>query len=262
MTSTETLPAAYFLALSQGRYRSTDHAGGAWSVAEQHMGPLSGLLVHALENCDPRPDLFLARVGFDILGTIPNGELEVSATVARPGRTVELVVAEAQAGGRTVVRATGWRLLRSDTTDLAGPEAPPLPSGQDAETFAASELWPGGFIRSLEFRPVGPRRPGRGAMWLRSTVALLDGETSSPLAGLFALIDTANGVAVRASPAELHFPNVDLTVHLFRSPTGSWLGLDTEVSFGPDGVGLTASVLHDEAGPFGRAAQILTLRRR
>lgn len=262
MTSTPTRPAAYFTALGEGRYRSTEHAEGAWSAAEQHMGPLSGLLVHALENCDPRPDLLLSRVTFDILGTIPTGDLEVSATVARPGRTVELVLAEAKAGGRTVVRATGWRLLRSDTTDLAGQEASPLPPRLDAESFAASDIWPGGFIRSLEFRPVGPRRPGRGAMWLRSRVALVDGEKSSPLAGMFALIDTANGVAVRASPAELHFPNVDLTVHLFRRPAGSWLGLDTEVSFGPDGVGLTASVLHDDAGPFGRSAQILTLRRR
>ena len=262
MTSTPTSPAAYFTALGQGRYRSTEHAGGAWSAAEQHMGPLSGLLVHALQNCAPRPDLSLSRVTFDILGAIPNGELEISAEVTRAGRTVELVVAQALAGGRTVVRATGWRLLRSDTADLAGQDAPPLEPRHDAETFAASDIWPGGFIRSLEFRPVGPRRPGRGAMWLRSKVALLDGAKSSPLAGMFALIDTANGVAVRASPAELYFPNVDLTVHLFRSPAGSWLGLDTQVSFGPDGVGLTASVLHDDGGPFGRAAQILTLRRR
>ena len=57
------------------------------------------------------------------------------------------------------------------------------------------------------------------------------------------------------------FPNTDLTVHLFRQPTGDWLGLDTDVSFGPDGIGLTASVLHDERGPIGRAAQTLTLRR-
>ena len=255
-------PQAYFIALGQGRYRATDHAGGAWSAAEQHMGPLSGLLIHALETCEPRPDLFLSRVTFDILGSIPTGELTVDASVVRPGRTVQLVVAEAHAGGRVVVRATGWRLIRSDTLDLAGQDIPPLPPRHGARPFTASDIWPGGFIRSLEFRPVGPRRPGRGAMWLRSLVDLVAGEPASPLAGLFALVDTANGVAVRADPAQLLFPNVDLSVHLFRTPVGCWLGLDTEVSFGPDGVGLTAAVLHDETGPFGRAAQILTLRRR
>jgi hypothetical protein len=33
------------------------------------------------------------------------------------------------------------------------------------------------------------------------------------------------------------------------------------VSFGRDGIGLTSTVLHDRQGPFGRAEQILTLRR-
>ena len=51
-------------------------------------------------------------------------------------------------------------------------------------------------------------------------------------------------------------------MHLFRRPYGDWLGLDTTVSFGADGVGLTASVLHDERGPVGRSAQTLTLRKR
>ena len=69
-----------------------------------------------------------------------------------------------------------------------------------------------------------------------------------------------NGVAVRARPDAVAFPNTDLTVHVFRQPHGEWLGLDVEVAFGPDGVGMTSAVLHDETGPFGRALQILTLR--
>jgi hypothetical protein len=57
------------------------------------------------------------------------------------------------------------------------------------------------------------------------------------------------------------FPNVDLQVHLYRVPTGEWLGLENAVNFGSDGVGLTSTVLHDGDGPFGRAEQILTLRK-
>ena len=56
------------------------------------------------------------------------------------------------------------------------------------------------------------------------------------------------------------FPNLDLTVHLFRQPAGGWLGLDTTVSFGPAGQGLTSSVLHDEQGPLGSVQQTLTVR--
>ncbi len=56
------------------------------------------------------------------------------------------------------------------------------------------------------------------------------------------------------------FPNVDLTVHLHRRPEGHWSGLDTTVTFGPNGRGVTSTVLHDVTGPVGHAQQILTLR--
>jgi hypothetical protein len=38
------------------------------------------------------------------------------------------------------------------------------------------------------------------------------------------------------------------------------VGLDTTVVFGPDGAGLTTSVLHDRTGPVGRSEQLLTVR--
>jgi hypothetical protein len=53
---------------------------------------------------------------------------------------------------------------------------------------------------------------------------------------------------------------VDLTVHLVREPVSAWVGLDTHVTFGGTGLGLTASELHDEAGYLGQVAQALTVR--
>jgi hypothetical protein len=67
-------------------------------------------------------------------------------------------------------------------------------------------------------------------------------------------------MTVRADPRQVAFPNVDLTAHLFRQPEPGWLGFDTTVSFGPTGLGLTSTVLHDEAGPIGTVAQTLTVR--
>ena len=67
-------------------------------------------------------------------------------------------------------------------------------------------------------------------------------------------------MTVREPPEEVHFPNVDLTAHLVRSPAAGWLGFDTTVTFGPGGHGLTRSVLHDEHGPLGSVAQTLTVR--
>jgi Thioesterase-like superfamily len=73
------------------------------------------------------------------------------------------------------------------------------------------------------------------------------------------VLDVANGMTVRAVPTEVAFPNVDLTAHLFAQPEGEWLGFDTTVSFGADGLGLTTSVVHDERGPVGTSSQLLTV---
>ena len=253
-------PAAYYEAVGPDRYRSTTHAQGAWSMDQQHMAPVSGLLTHTLQRCSPRPDLAMSRVTFDILGVIPVGVFTVSARVIRPGRTIELVEAQLLAADRPVVRATAWRLARSDTTAIAATEPAAIPGPADAVPFDMTAVWPGGYIRSVECRRVGGSKPGRSTVWLRPRVQLIDGRSTSVTARLFGLIDTANGLAVRARPEDVLFPNTDLTVHLFRDPVGDWLGLQTEVSFGPDGLGMTASVLHDVNGPIGRSAQTLTLR--
>ena len=76
------------------------------------------------------------------------------------------------------------------------------------------------------------------------------------------LRQVANGVAVRERPEDWLFPNLDLTIHLYRQPEGEWVGLDTSVIFGSGGHGLTSSALHDASGPVGRAEQTLTLRPR
>lgn len=250
----------YYEPLGPGCYRSTEHAQGAWSADEQHMAPVAALLTAELEMCSPRTDLALSRVVFDVLGRIPAGEVAVSARVIRPGRTIELVEAEMTAGGRTVVRATAWRLAVSDTSSIAAGDLEGLPGPEHAEPFDMAAVWPGGFIRSVEARSLGEWMPGRSTVWLRSRVGIVAGVAASEQARLIGLVDTANGVAVRAAPGDVLFPNTDLTVHLFRRPVGVWLGLQTEVSFGPDGLGLTSAVLHDLDGPFGRSAQTLTLR--
>jgi len=95
---------------------------------------------------------------------------------------------------------------------------------------------------------------------MRSDVDLVAGESVSPTAHYLRLVDTANGIAVRADPRRWLFPNVDLTVHLFRQPLGPWVGLDTTVVLGPDGLGVTSSWLFDEGGAVGRAEQSLTVR--
>ena len=260
MPETPDEPAAYYVATGSSTYQPTIHAQGAWAPDQQHMGPISGLLVHAIESCAPREDLALSRVAFDILGVIHLEDVTVTAEVTRPGRTIELVEATMIERERVVVRAHAWRLLRGDTSSIAGVGTPTMPGPDEAMPWDGTQLWAGGFIRSLEIRRLPGWQSGRGQVWIRPKVPLLETTEVGELARFFGVIDTMNGVAVRARPVDVAFPNTDLTVHLLRQPQGEWLGLDVEVAFGPDGVGLTAAVLHDVSGPCGRALQILTIR--
>ncbi|WP_235861682.1 thioesterase family protein [Tersicoccus phoenicis] len=254
-------PTSYYRDLGDGRWESTRAAQGAWNDHEQHMAPVTGLLTRALLRHEPRPGLRLARIGCEILGLIPAGEFTITTTTLRPGRTIELVQAEMIANGRPVVRVTGWRLATTDSAAVAGLTVPPLPGPDEAKPYSMTEKWGGGFIESLTGRVLPDHAPGRGRVWLTTDLSLVEGEEPTALEHLVGMADAANGVATRVHPAGgWVFPNVDLQLHLFREPAGRWLGLDVSVDFGPDGVGVTSTVLHDEDGPFGRSLQILTLR--
>ncbi|WP_458781915.1 thioesterase family protein [Arthrobacter sp. D3-16] len=253
----------YYRSLGDGRFRSTIHAQGAWNVHEQHMAPASGLMADSLERHQPRPDMRMARLSFEILGLIPGGEFHIETTMLRPGRTIELLQAELVAAGRTAIRATAWRLVTSDTSEVAAVEDAAIPGPDECKPYDGASVWPGGYIRSLEMRVAEGHRPGAGKVWLRTDHPLTDREDSGDLARLMGLVDTANGIAARVPPGKdsYAFPNLDLQIHMYRRPEGEWLGLDNAVSFGLDGIGLTSTVLHDLKGPFGRAEQILTVRR-
>ncbi len=255
---------SYFVRTGAGRFRPTLHTGGAWSAAEQHFSPLAGLLTHAIERfvaARGRDSRVIARITFDILGTAAMKEFDVRVEEVRPGRTIELLEAVADARGRPFVRARAWRLRREDTAEIAAGQPERLPPPDRVESWPLTSVWPGGYIASLDFRPVERSRPGRTTAWVRTRIHLVAGEEVSALAGFIALVDTANGIAVRVSPEVWFYPNVDLSVHLYRQPRGGWVGLDTTVVFGPEGQGLTTTTLHDEDGPVGRAEQTLTIRR-
>lgn len=252
---------AYFERVGASAFHPTTHVGGGWDPTELHFSPLGGLIVHAIEQY--RRDgsgLVLGRISYDILGRLAADTCEIEVTTIRPGRTIELVEATLSIGGRAVIRARAWYLATYDSAAVAGGEPPALPAPDEFATWPISNEWPGGYIASLDVRPVEGPKPGRTTAWIRSSVDLVAGEPVTDLAALIAITDTANGIATREPPTKWMYPNVDLTVHLFRQPTGRWLGLDTAVTFGRTGQGVTRSVLHDQNGAIGAAEQLLTVR--
>ncbi|MFM9443028.1 thioesterase family protein [Streptomyces acidiscabies] len=254
-------PGSYYERIDDHRFKPTHHAQGAWAPDEQHFSPLGGLIVHAMDqHLADRPGLLLSRVSYDILGRLALDECEIEVETVRPGRTIELIEAVVRIADHPVVRARGWLLTALDTASVAGGTGELLPPPESSPSWPMAKLWPGGYVASLDVRMPAPPVPGRGTAWISSPYALVAGEPVSPLTSFLTLVDTANGVAVRRPPTEWMFPNVDLTVHLHRQPEGPWTGLDTTVTFGPTGQGLTSTVLYDVHGPVGQAQQILTVR--
>lgn len=257
-------PARVEAGVRTAEFDSVVHAQGTWRDDELHMAPVSGLLTAEILAHEPRPELRLARVSFEILGTLHFGRLTVTTRTVRPGRTIELVESTLAAQGRDVLVARAWRLQTSDTSGEAVTHDPGLTPLEDCESYPMmAERWPGGYIQSLQMRVAADHTAGHGRCWSTTTVDMIAGEETVDLVRLMGMVDTANGVApvLQAGPGGFAFPNVDLQVHLYREPVGPWLGYATTSNLGEDGIGVTSAVLHDERGAFGRSEQIQTVRR-
>lgn len=257
---------AYFVRTAEGRLLPQAACAGAWNVEELHVSPVNGVLFHELERWlrVQRPDGHgaITRITFEYMGVIDFTECDVAIDWIRPGRAVELVEGVLTQHGRPVLRLRAWLVASTDTSAVAGGEHDPLAPPDEAAPFDMTSTWPGAYIGSLETRALHGPTPGRTTAWLTTPLAIVTGEPVSDLARFVLLVDTANGIAVRRSPDEWQFPNVDLAIQLFRQPAGRWAGFDTRVVFGPTGQGLTSSDLFDEHGHVGHAEQALLLRPR
>ena len=251
---------AYFDRLDETTFAPTGLVSGGWDPDEQHIAPALGLLAHAVET-ERGSGLQLGRLSYDILGTLPIEPVQVHVEVLRPGRTIELVQATLSHAGRPAVLLRAWLLRAYDTVDLAGSSFPTVPGPDDMPVWDPDGTWPGEFVRSVEARRC-QEEPGRAMSWVRTSVPLVGDEPVSATARALGLIDIANGLTPRRPTDQVAFPNVDLTVHLVGPPRSDWLGFDTTVTFGPTGLGLTHTVLHDTHGPLGVVSQSLTVRPR
>jgi hypothetical protein len=253
-----------FYSLDGDRVLPSELSRGPWNPNSQHAGPPSALLGRAVE----AEGTLIGRMTIEVLRPVPLAPLAVTSGVIRPGRNVELLEAalyEAGGGDRPpIARATAWRLRTDDGVAAldsgppppgpeAGGERPFFPTGQDVGYHTAMDyrFVDGGFIE-----------PGPARVWLRMRQPLVAGEPVSPLARVLVAADSGNGVSAALDYRRHLFINTELSVHLVREPAGEWVLLDAITYVGPHGVGLSESVLYDETGRLGSAAQTLLVRRR
>ncbi|MEV0963839.1 MULTISPECIES: thioesterase family protein [unclassified Streptomyces] len=253
---------AFYERISEARFSPTEHTRGPWDAGSQHAGPPAALLGRALEERPgARADMRLARVTYEIVRPVPIRPLEVTTTVLRSGRGVEIVEAAlTPEGGAPVMFA---RALRVRTLGEPGPavsEGPRVPSpGETPETPFLAVLWDVGYHTSMDTRFTEGtfREQGPGTCWMRMRMPLVAGEEIRPLDRVLVAADSGNGIS-NVLDFERHvFVNADLTVHLHRHPAGEWVCVEARTSVDPAGIGLADARLHDEKGPIGRSAQSL-----
>jgi hypothetical protein len=254
---------AFYEPLGEGRYRSTEHTVGPWGPDSQHGGPPSALLTRALESMPASWPGTLARVSVDILGAVPVAELTVRTRTLRPGRSVELVEAELESGGRPVLRAQAWRVVEGDLADL-----PPALHTEPVPEFATQDGpfydWDGGYLQAMQWRfaPGAQKGVGHSAVWARMRIPLVPDEEPSGLQRMMTLADSGSGVSHRLDPAEWMYINPELTVHVAAPAAGEWLCLEGTTHLDPAGFGLASSRIFDRDRLVGVGAQSLFVRRR
>jgi len=240
----------------------TELTRGPWDPNAQHAGPPSALLARALEHCDPREGARIGRVTVEILAPVPIAPLTVSARVARPGRSVELLEASLEGPDGEVMRARGWRVAAGEiTADWEREEPPPgRESGEALEFFPTGQKVGCHTGTEIVFARGRFLEPGPATVWMRPRVPLVEGEQPTPLQRTMLAADGGNGVSAPLDWSRFIFINTDLSVHLLRPPEGEWVCLDSVTHV--DGLGFTDTALWDERGRIGRAAQTLYVRER
>ncbi|MGA9873521.1 MAG: thioesterase family protein [Rhodococcus sp. (in: high G+C Gram-positive bacteria)] len=266
-------PDAFFVPLDRNAdgnevFATTGRTVSLWAPTMQHGAPPSALLARSLERTASRNDVRVTRVVVELLGPVPIADIEVRSWLERPGKNIELVVAELWArtndgATRAVARGTAWRMSTSDTSRVAYAADTPLKPLSEAKTHVWGGRWKSGYLDNVDIRALSELGGnGPGLVWARPTTSLVLGETMTPIERLFSVADIANGIGAKLSLDDWTFLNTDLTVHVFRVPVGEWIGITAETSTGPDGFAMSAGVLHDEHGPVGRIAQTVLVRSR
>jgi hypothetical protein len=258
--------AAFFIPDGDDRFVATEHGRGPWSLGHLHAGPPSALLARAIERA-AGDSVLVSRLTVELLSPVPIGPLEVSTSTLRAGRTVTRLEGTLTAEGRVLARAVALvtRILAVDLPPVkAEPGDPPPPPEAGAPfAFPVFHGQAVGYQTAVDARlVVGGFGANPTAVWIRSRIPLVRGETPSPLQCVMIAADSGNGIAVVLDPARYTFVNADLTVYLRRAPVSEWVCLESVTMPEPTGIGLTRSRLWDREGSLGWALQSLVVAAR
>src|SRR4051812_22003099 len=194
------LPASLYVPAEDG-YEATTLTIGPWDRGLQHAGPPAALLLREAESASRIDGGQTVRLAYDIFAPVPVGPVQVSASVVRPGRRIELVEAVLTAGDeRPLMRLAAWR-MRTREDGAVGDQQPAHPAvaaprdsrAEDAAFFSEDIA----YHRALDWRFAAGsfNAPGPATAWTRPQCVLVAGEPMTPLQHLLVMTDAASGIS-------------------------------------------------------------------
>lgn len=240
-----------------------DAARGPWTADACHAGPVTAVIVRAVEHA--LPDKQLARITVTYRRPVPITGFRVTAQIAGQGRTGGTATATlTDADGKVCATAKSLHLATAEIDELptATIPAPDFAEAERGDFPVQTPLHGLPFFNSgieVAFPPGERAGTGPTTMWMR-TIPIIEGEAPSPFESLCPLADCGNGISANTSLDKASFANPDVTIAVFRLPESDWLA-STSVSFWePTGIGLSQAQLFDTRGAIGYALQTLMIR--
>ena len=184
----------------------------------------------------------------------PSMPLTSQIDVVHRGRRVTILENRARGAGGDVAIARACFIVPAATPTV--PDLPLRSSNVDdlPERKTASPIGHPWFLDTMDVRN------GDGIVWFRMHMPLVPSLPS--LARILGPADWAHGVARPdgwEKPAIRAIPNPEMSVHLSRSPTGQWTGLQATSRWRKDGLGNGRAVLWDEHGEIGSVSMAVVL---
>ena len=233
----------------------TPHAEAGGPFGGLHGGAVSGLVVAEMEREAAAQQLGQAMSASVLLiRPAPMATLETRSELLRKGGRVGVIETSLIADGKLIAKG-----IASFATAVAATATPAMAPRPAEPSRLPPWDWISRFQHKTLFDALDIRDDGNGTCWGRLRRPLAPFAT--PFADIFTVADcgtafylTGHGIKPRWS-----FPNLDLAVHVSRAPVGPWIGVRAQSDWRSDGRGLTQSVLFDEAGQLGSAAQSVAL---
>lgn len=258
---------AMFRPTGPNTYIPAEPATGSWDPRLVHGAALSALLAGRLQ-----PDSgTVARYAIDFLAPVPMEEITLDVFDDGGGSRVQRRRLVVSANGRAVAMASAL-IVREGELDLpekALDHPSPFPSEAvpdlaEPHPTAASVVGWESFVTlgvAIELHKVPDDR--RTHQWISLTVPVLEGVEPLGIELVAAAADFAQSAVHRQLKFdEWSYRNADLTIHLARPVSGSWIGLRSEALVQPVGAGFNAADLFDAEGRLGRSASTLVVEPR